>query len=75
MPARRVLPSEEYVDLLSLVRQIADTVTVLRDGAVVEEGRVEDVFARPVHAYTKALLAAIPAVAGATGDRPTAGRA
>jgi peptide/nickel transport system ATP-binding protein len=46
---------------LSLVRQIADTVTVLRDGRVVEDGTVEEIFARPAHAYTRALLAAIPA--------------
>ncbi|HWH94846.1 MAG TPA: ABC transporter ATP-binding protein [Baekduia sp.] len=48
---------------LSLVRQIADTVTVLRDGKIVEDGPVEEIFARPRHAYTKALLEAIPAVA------------
>jgi peptide/nickel transport system ATP-binding protein len=48
---------------LSLVRQIADTVTVLRDGKVVEDGSVEAIFARPRHAYTQALLAAIPAAA------------
>ena len=32
---------------LSLVRQIADTVTVLQDGRVVEEGPVEKIFASP----------------------------
>jgi peptide/nickel transport system ATP-binding protein len=53
---------------LSLVRQIADTVTVLRHGAVVEGGSVEEIFTNPKHAYTQALLAAIPAVT------PTPGR-
>ncbi|MEV4419780.1 ABC transporter ATP-binding protein [Patulibacter sp. NPDC049589] len=48
---------------LSLVRQIADTVTVLRDGAVIENGAVEEIFSRPEHEYTRALLDAIPAVA------------
>jgi peptide/nickel transport system ATP-binding protein len=47
---------------LSLVRQIADTVTVLRDGSVVEDGTVEQIFSTPRDAYTKALLAAIPQV-------------
>jgi peptide/nickel transport system ATP-binding protein len=47
---------------LSLVRQIADTVTVLRHGAVVEDGTVEQIFSSPQDDYTKALLAAIPQV-------------
>jgi peptide/nickel transport system ATP-binding protein len=47
---------------LSLVRQIADTVTVLQAGHVVEEGPVEKIFARPEAPYTQALLKAIPAI-------------
>jgi peptide/nickel transport system ATP-binding protein len=47
---------------LSLVRQIADTVTVLQDGRVVEEGPVEKIFSSPADRYTQALLKAIPAV-------------
>ncbi len=47
---------------LSLIRQIADTVTVLKDGSVVETGTVERIFSSPQDEYTKALLAAIPAV-------------
>ena len=53
---------------LSLVRQIADTVTVLRNGSIVEGGTVEQIFTSPQDDYTKALLAAIPAVA--TVDAP-----
>jgi peptide/nickel transport system ATP-binding protein len=45
---------------LGVVRQVADTLTVLQDGEVVEEGAVRDVFARPTHDYTRRLLAAIP---------------
>ena len=45
---------------LALVRQLADTVTVLQRGKVVESGTVEQIFARPAHAYTRALLEAIP---------------
>jgi peptide/nickel transport system ATP-binding protein len=47
---------------LSLVRQIADTMTVLQHGRVVEEGTVEQIFASPENPYTQALMKAIPAV-------------
>ena len=46
---------------LSLVRQIADTVSVLQAGRVVESGPVSQIFSRPQHPYTEALLDAIPA--------------
>ena len=45
---------------LALVRQVADTVSVLRRGQVVEDGPAEDIFLRPQHPYTQALLEAIP---------------
>jgi peptide/nickel transport system ATP-binding protein len=47
---------------LSLVRQIADTVSVLQHGRVVEDGPVREIFSRPRHPYTRALLDAIPAL-------------
>ena len=47
---------------LSLVRQLADTVSVLQRGRVVEEGPVQEIFSRPRHAYTEALIEAIPAL-------------
>src|ERR1700733_4231909 len=47
---------------LSLVRQIADTVSVLQHGRVVEDGPVREIFSRPQHPYTRALLDAIPAL-------------
>ena len=43
---------------LSVVEAIADRVTVMRRGRIVETGTVEDVFDRPEQAYTKELLAA-----------------
>lgn len=45
---------------LSVVRQIADTVSVLNNGRLVEDGAVEDVFGNPQNAYTRELLEAIP---------------
>ncbi|MDP4332851.1 ABC transporter ATP-binding protein [Curtobacterium sp. A7_M15] len=46
---------------LALVRQVADTVTVLRHGRVVESGPVRRVFHDPRHEYTRSLLDAVPA--------------
>src|SRR2546423_2027961 len=45
---------------LGIVRKIADVVCVRKDGKIVEPGPVADVFDRPQHAYTRALLAAEP---------------
>ena len=45
---------------LSVVRQIADTVSVMSGGHLVESGPTEDLFTRPRTAYTRALLDAIP---------------
>lgn len=46
---------------LALVRQLADTVSVLHRGQVVESGPVGELFADPEHAYTRRLLSSIPA--------------
>ncbi len=45
---------------LGIVRKIADRVCVMQHGKIVEQGPVEDVFTKPQHHYTKALLAAEP---------------
>ena len=45
---------------LSVVRVLCDRVVVMREGRIVEQGATADVFERPQHAYTRALLDAIP---------------
>jgi oligopeptide/dipeptide ABC transporter ATP-binding protein len=45
---------------LSVVRAMAQKVVVMYLGKVVERAPTEDIFNRPMHPYTQALLAAIP---------------
>jgi microcin C transport system ATP-binding protein len=45
---------------LGIVRKIADSVCVMKQGSIVEQGPVSRVFRAPKHAYTCALLAAEP---------------
>ncbi|MGM4919596.1 ABC transporter ATP-binding protein [Tardiphaga sp. 813_E8_N1_3] len=45
---------------LGIVRRIADTVCVMNNGKIVEQGPVEQVFTSPQHPYTRDLLAAEP---------------
>jgi peptide/nickel transport system ATP-binding protein len=47
-----------------VVAEIADRVGVMYAGRLVEEAPVREIFARPRHPYTQALLAAIPEDAG-----------
>jgi len=45
---------------LRVVRYLCDRVAVMYLGQIVEEGRVEEVFSRPLHPYTRGLLASVP---------------
>ncbi|MBH0110551.1 ABC transporter ATP-binding protein [Salinibacterium sp. NG22] len=47
---------------LGVVRHVSDRVLVMKDGWVVEQGDVDDVFEHPQHQYTQELLAAIPRI-------------
>jgi peptide/nickel transport system ATP-binding protein len=54
---------------LGVIGQVADQVTVLRDGAVVEQAPILDVFDHPRQEYTRDLLAARP-VLDVAGPQP-----
>ena len=45
---------------LGVIHHMCDRVLVMKDGAIVESGDVEDVFRNPRQEYTRALLEAIP---------------
>jgi oligopeptide/dipeptide ABC transporter ATP-binding protein len=45
---------------LGVIAQLCDRVVVMYAGQTVEEGDVESIYARPLHPYTQALLAAVP---------------
>lgn len=45
---------------MGVVHKIADRVVVMHKGKIIDEGETKDIFLRPTHPYTKALIAAIP---------------
>ena len=45
---------------LSVVNYISDEIVVMYLGRVIEKAKTEELFANPVHPYTKALLSALP---------------
>lgn len=53
---------------LATVRRIAHSVTVLRNGCVVEQGSVASLFAAPQNDYTRELIHAIPHLSPATEE-------
>ena len=54
---------------LAVVSQVADRVAVMRHGLLLEEASREAIFRSPAHAYTRALLGAVPTMSTDI-DRP-----
>jgi len=49
-----------------VVAEIADRVAVMRHGEIVEQGTAQTILTRPSHAYTRALIAAVPSLPSTT---------
>lgn len=47
---------------LSIIPMVADEVAVMKEGKIIEQGRVKDVMNNPQHEYTKRLLEAAPKI-------------
>ena len=60
---------------LALVRHVSDRIAVMYLGRIVEQGPADEVYDRPKHPYTEALLSAIPVPEPGAPARPRADRA
>jgi oligopeptide transport system ATP-binding protein len=54
---------------LSVVRHLCDSVAVMYAGRIVEQARVVNLFQRPLHPYTRALLSAVPKISPGKQDK------
>lgn len=57
---------------LGVVAQVADRVSVMYAGRIVEEGGVDDIFYNPLAPYTLGLLKSVPRIGGESTQRLTA---
>ncbi len=55
---------------MGVVAEMADRVIVMRDGRMVEQGPVRQIFSTPAADYTRDLLAAVPRMGRGHGARP-----
>ena len=55
---------------LSVVANIADKAAVMYAGRIIEHAAVEDIFERPLHPYTRGLLASLPRAEHSQADLP-----
>jgi len=69
----KMLQDEEGMSVLfithdmGVVAEIADRTVVMFNGEAVETGATADIFARPVHPYTRSLLSAVPRLGAMRG--------
>lgn len=54
---------------LGVVAEVCQRVVVMYLGQVIEESAVEDLFARPLHPYTKGLLKSVPQIDGDRSEK------
>ncbi|TCM93178.1 peptide/nickel transport system ATP-binding protein [Paenibacillus sp. BK033] len=54
---------------LGIAAEMADRIVVMYAGRIVEQGKAEELFARPRHPYTRGLLQSIPPLDSVRGDR------
>ena len=56
---------------LGVVSKVCDSISVLYDGLIVEDARMRRFFTRPIHPYSRALLAATPTYTDPNGSLQT----
>ena len=56
---------------MAVIAEVCDTVGVMYAGKLVEFGPTTEVYARPIHPYTHALMSAFPSVRGDKHDLTT----
>ncbi|WP_263399646.1 ABC transporter ATP-binding protein [Saccharopolyspora pogona] len=53
---------------IGVIHHLCDRVLVIKDGRIVEQGPVEEVFLEPEHWYTRQLMAAVPRIGTVLGE-------